>query len=85
MPGSGGFSVAYRLRESNPHLPVIFITASKQAGLRENARQLGAAGFFEKPYDAEKLLAAIRATLGGFIPSSDMPASESPKQEMKSF
>ena len=61
MPVGGGYSVAYRLREQAPELPVIFITASKQPQLREMAEKLAAAGFFEKPYEFEELLAAAKA------------------------
>ena len=50
--------------EGLPDVPVIFITASKQSGLREAAKQVGAAGFFEKPYDADELLKSIAQTLG---------------------
>ena len=64
VPGGDGLDVCRRLR-SNPTLstiPIIFLTASKQSGLRQKAQQLGAA-FFEKPYDADDLLAAIRYAL----------------------
>ena len=65
MPGGDGFTAARRIQTLVPSLtPLIFITASKQAGLREKADELGAAGFFEKPYDAEQLLAAVREVLG---------------------
>ena len=64
MPVGTGFSVAQRLQSVGlAGIPVIFITASKLKGLREAARQLGAAAFFEKPYDAEQLLAAIAQAL----------------------
>jgi FixJ family two-component response regulator len=46
-------------------VPIIFLTASKQAGLRDKAKELGAAGFFEKPYEAEELLDAIAKALNG--------------------
>lgn len=59
MPVGGGFSVAYRLREQSPGLPFIFITASKQPGLRAMGDNLGAVGFLEKPYEKEDLLAAV--------------------------
>lgn len=65
MPGGDGLAVAKRIQTLVPGLtPIIFITASKQLGLREQAKELGAAGFFEKPYDAEQLLEAIRQALG---------------------
>ena len=63
MPVGGGFPLAYRLREESPEVPVIFITASKQPGLREIADKLGAANFIEKPYKKEDLLAAVDKAL----------------------
>lgn len=64
MPIGLGFSVAQRLRELGlASTPLIFITASRLKGLREAAAQLGAAGYFEKPYDPEELLSAIRQAL----------------------
>jgi DNA-binding response OmpR family regulator len=66
MPAGDGFTVAERMRNvSEAPPPIIFLTASKQPGLRERARKLGAAGFFEKPYEADDLLAAVRQQVGG--------------------
>ena len=44
--------------------PVIFITASKLPSLRDQADSLGAAGFFEKPYEPVEILACIKKLLG---------------------
>src|SRR6266849_2692049 len=64
MPIGTGFSVAQRLQPLGlSGIPFIFITASKVTGLRETAKDLGAADFFEKPYDPEQLLAAIAQAL----------------------
>jgi DNA-binding response OmpR family regulator len=69
IPGGNGLLVAEWLQdlEAMIGVPYIFITASKQPGLREKARRLGAAGFLEKPYDAEELLATIQEALGDLI------------------
>jgi two-component system alkaline phosphatase synthesis response regulator PhoP len=65
MPVGMGFSVAERLKDLGcGDIPIIFMTASKRAGLRKTAQRLGAAGFFEKPYDADELLAAVHLILG---------------------
>jgi DNA-binding response OmpR family regulator len=66
MPGGNGFMVAARLQNeaTTAGIPLIFLTASKQPGLREQARDIGAVGFFEKPYEAADLLAAIDGALG---------------------
>ena len=65
MPVGMGFSVAERLKDLGcGDTPIIFMTASKRSGLRKTAQRLGAAGFFEKPYDADELLAAVHLILG---------------------
>jgi CheY-like chemotaxis protein len=64
MPLGVGYSVARRIKSMGlGHIPIIFITASRQSGLREAAQELGAVGFFEKPYDSEELLGAIARIL----------------------
>ena len=63
MPVGAGFSVAFRLKQSMPNVPVIFLTASKKPELKGMAAKLGAAAFLEKPYEPEVLLAAIHAAL----------------------
>ena len=67
MPGGTGFTVAERLKDSTltTDIPVIFLTASKEPGLRERAKELGAIGFLEKPFEAQELLALIQQALAG--------------------
>jgi CheY-like chemotaxis protein len=61
LPGGNGFTVMDRIADSSdcPDMPVIVVTASNDTGLREQARQHGAAAFLEKPFGAESLLNAI--------------------------
>jgi CheY-like chemotaxis protein len=61
MPLGGGFSVAERLRNipATALIPIIFITANRQQGLLERAMEFEAAGFIEKPYDPQELLAMV--------------------------
>jgi len=74
MPVGTGFSVAQRLQALGlSDVPIIFITASKVHGLREAASQLGAVGFFEKPYDPEQLLAAIARAIEQGKPANSQP------------
>jgi DNA-binding response OmpR family regulator len=64
MPAGDGFQVAARVRGLVPGpMPIIFLTASKQPSFRAKAMELGAAGFFEKPFKSNELLAAIEAAL----------------------
>jgi len=61
LPAGDGFLVAERIQANIAHpMPIIFLTASKRADFRERASNLGAAAFFEKPYEPEALLAAVR-------------------------
>ncbi len=66
MPGGDGFVVAERLRNTvaTANIPIIFLTALKQPGLKEKAKDLGAIAFFEKPFESDDLLAVIDAALG---------------------
>lgn len=65
LPGGNGFVVAQRLQSliQTSATPLIFITASKLAGLKEQAKQLGAVAFLEKPFDATQLADAIENSL----------------------
>lgn len=65
LPSAVGFLVAERLKSLGlGEIPIIFITASKKEELWRLAQEVGAAAFFEKPYDPEKLLRAISRALG---------------------
>jgi DNA-binding response OmpR family regulator len=64
LPAGNGFAVAEGIQTNIPTpTPIIFLTASKLPELRRRAFQLGAVGFFEKPYDPETLLAAVKRAL----------------------
>jgi two-component system KDP operon response regulator KdpE len=65
LPGGDGFQVAQCLRDQvlAKNVPIIFITASKKEGLREEAKRVGASAFLEKPFKAGQLLTAIEETL----------------------
>jgi DNA-binding response OmpR family regulator len=77
LPGGDGFMVAERLQNSTvtAGVPMIFLTASKKPALRERAMALGAVAFFEKPYEAEDLLAAIHSALAAPLESVVLPIS----------
>lgn len=66
MPAGGGFLVAKRVQQNvmTSAIPIIFLTASKDPSLRKKAMEFSPAAFIEKPYDAGKLVAAIREALG---------------------
>jgi len=63
MPEMTGIELLRRLRESGNDVPVIVITGHGDIPLAVEAMKIGAADFFEKPYDDDALLTAVRAAL----------------------
>ncbi len=64
MPTMDGLSFVRQLKQQGfADVPFMVITASYRDGLWEAARELGAAAYFEKPYDPARLMAAVHATL----------------------
>jgi FixJ family two-component response regulator len=60
MPGMGGIELQRRIRRERPLMPIIFISAHHEDGVEQLALQEGAAVFLYKPFDATRLLDAIR-------------------------
>lgn len=63
MPEMDGFEVQARLRQINPDLRVIVITAQGDVQTAVRAMKAGAADFIEKPYSDDALVAAIESSL----------------------
>lgn len=59
MSGATGFVLMEKLAMQGKHLPVIIVSASDDAHIREHVRELGAVSFFRKPVDDQALLDAI--------------------------
>ena len=63
MPGMNGLEVQERLASSGNRLPVIFITAHDEAGVRDRALAAGAVAFLRKPFNDELLITTLRLAL----------------------
>lgn len=64
MPVGTGLSLAQHLQdEGMGGVPIIFVTADRQPGLRDSATALGVRDYFEKPYNARELLATVARLL----------------------
>ena len=70
MPGMSGLELQAELRSRSPGLPVIFITAHWSEEMNARALAEGAARIFQKPFDDQSLLDAIREA----VRSSRWPA-----------
>lgn len=63
MPGNGGLEILRVIRDGNPTLPVIIITAFGDWGSYSQALEMGAAAYISKPLRMAELIAAIHAAL----------------------
>ena len=64
LPERNGMEVLRDIRDRDPLLPVIMITAYGTVENAVAAMQAGASNFVQKPWDNEKLLADVRAVVG---------------------
>jgi FixJ family two-component response regulator len=63
MPGLNGLDVQHLLAANTRILPVIFITAHDEVGVRENALAGGAVAFLRKPFDDQLLVKTLNEAL----------------------
>jgi two-component system, LuxR family, response regulator FixJ len=63
MPDMSGIELLRRLKELKIGVPVIVITGHGDIALAVEAMKIGAADFFEKPFDDDLLVASVRAAL----------------------
>jgi FixJ family two-component response regulator len=61
MPGSNGLEVQRRL--AGQAVPVIFITAHDDAGVRDEALAAGAVAYLRKPFNDALFIRTVRAAL----------------------
>jgi two-component system response regulator FixJ len=63
MPDMSGIELLRCLKELKISVPVIVITGHGDIALAVEAMKMGAADFFEKPFDDDLLVASVRAAL----------------------
>jgi two-component system response regulator HydG len=65
MPTMNGLEVQSRLRDISPSTRVIVFTGKEDPLVRSTALGAGASAFFNKPFDDEEFLTAVRMALAG--------------------
>jgi FixJ family two-component response regulator len=63
MPGVNGLDVQEQLAKGTRTIPVIFITAHDEVGVREKALAAGAVAFIRKPFNDELLMKTMSEAL----------------------
>ena len=63
MPGMNGIEALRLIKEFNPRIKVVILSAEGERQMKEEAAKLGADGFVTKPYQKAEILEAIKACL----------------------
>ena len=63
MPVMDGFTMAEKLREKEPGMPIIFLTAKNQKEDKLHGLRIGADDYVTKPFEAEELVLRIENIL----------------------
>ena len=63
IPYLDGFEVAKQIREKDPQMPILVLTARTSAGDRVNGLELGVDDYLTKPFHLEELLLRIKGML----------------------
>jgi two-component system nitrogen regulation response regulator GlnG len=75
MPGSSGLEFLQKIREKNPNVPVIIMTAYSDLESAVTAFQGGAFEYLPKPFDVDQAVALIRRALEQSV-RADAPAED---------
>ena len=63
LPGMDGFEIARHIRQEDPHIPIIFLTAKDQEEDRINGFLLGGDDYITKPFSIKELILRVRVFL----------------------
>lgn len=68
MPDLSGIDAMKRIHQSQPHLPVVILTAHADEGVEREAREAGASGFLAKGIGLQDLLVVLHEAADAAIP-----------------
>jgi two-component system, LuxR family, response regulator FixJ len=81
MPGLSGIELLRHLKDAGIKLPVIVVTGHGDVPIAVEAMKLGAVDFFEKPFDGDKMVAAVQSALSNSRDDADRDAERRALQE----
>lgn len=67
IPGMDGLDILRKLKEKDPQVQVIMMTAYGELDMVKEARRMGAKAHFTKPFDIEELKALVGQCLRSII------------------
>ncbi|WP_128543951.1 response regulator transcription factor [Larkinella soli] len=69
MPRLDGFTLAERVRQEHPYVPIIFLTARSQTADVVRGFELGGNDYLKKPFSIDELIVRIKALLNRHAPT----------------
>ncbi len=75
MPGMDGLTGLALLRSDHPTVPIIVVSAAREAAVIRRAYEFGASAYIDKSASLEEIANTVRAVLNGeiFAPAEDAP------------
>jgi len=75
MPGMDGLTGLALLRSDHPTVPIIVVSAAREAAVIRRAYEFGASAYIDKSASLEEIANTVRAVLDGeiFAPAEDAP------------
>lgn len=67
MPGMDGLTGLARLRAEHPTVPIIIVSAAREAGVVQRAYEFGASAYIDKSASLDEIAGIVRAVLDGEI------------------
>jgi DNA-binding NarL/FixJ family response regulator len=67
MPGMDGLTGLARLRSEHPTVPIVIVSAQREAAIVRRAYELGASAYIDKSASLEEISGIVRAVLDGEI------------------
>jgi DNA-binding NarL/FixJ family response regulator len=67
MPGMDGLTGLALLRSEHPAVPIIVVSAAREAAIARRAYEFGASAYIDKSAPLEEIAGIVRAVLGGEI------------------
>lgn len=85
MPGIDGLETLKRLREIDPDIPIIMITATQMVNTAVKAMKLGAFDYVVKPFDVEEIVLIVNKAIEKYLLTNEVKLLRSELQSRYGF